>query len=351
MTKHGGTNGTATRRIFHDEPRSSVVRRRLVTIPRTIVLFVIISLLMPVLIAAGAAVDLGRWALTRRPWMSVRLIAFAWVFLTIEIIGLAGFLVTWIAAGFGLDQRRLVATAWPLQRWWATTLFETVQRLFHINLDVEDIEVTAPGPIVALFRHASIVDNLLPAVLLTDRQGYELRWILKRELLAEPALDIAGTRLPNYFVDRAATDPRKEIRSIRRLATGLGSRDGVVIYPEGTRFTPARRRRALERLEDRSPELHDRAEQLTHVMPPRIGGTLTLLDAGYDVVVCAHEGLDGFAHIRDVWSGALVGRTVNVKFWRLPAETIPRGRKERISWLYDQWEQVDRWIGMQQASS
>jgi 1-acyl-sn-glycerol-3-phosphate acyltransferase len=338
------------RRAFHEEPRASVVKRRLVTVPRVVLLFVVVSFLMPVLMAAGIAVDAARWALTRRPWMSVRLIAFAWVYLTAEIVGLVGFFGTWVASGFGLNQRRLVATAWPLQRWWARTLFDAVQRLFHIDLDVTDLDVTAPGPIVAMFRHASIVDNLLPAVLLTDQQGYRLRWILKRELLAEPALDIAGTRLPNYFVDRRSADPRNEIRSIRRLAAGLGAGDGVLIYPEGTRFTPARRRRALQRLQERNPELHDRAEQLTNVLPPRIGGALTLLEAGYDVVVCAHEGLDGFSHIRDVWSGALVGKTVNVKFWRLPAEGIPRGRKERIDWLFTQWEHVDQWIGMKRQA-
>ena len=65
------------------------------------------------------------------------------------------------------------------------------------------------------------------------------------------------------------------------------------------------------------------------------------------------QGLDigGFARIGDLWSGALVGRTVNVRFWRISAADIPRERQARIDWLYDQWERIDGWIGAQQAGS
>jgi 1-acyl-sn-glycerol-3-phosphate acyltransferase len=276
--------------------------------------------------------------------MSLRLIAFGWVFLAAETWGLVRFFGHWVLSGFGWRREWLVARAWPVQTWWARTLLTSVRRLFRLTLQVEDAERAQPGPIIAMFRHASIVDNLLPAVLLTHGQGLKLRWIIKRELLSVPALDVGGTRLPNYFVARASSDPRTEIRRIRSLAADLAEDEGVLIYPEGTRFTEARRARALAALEKRDPELSARARRLRHVLPPRIGGPLTLLDTGYDVVMCAHEGLGGFAKIRDIWSGALVGRTINVKFWRFGASEIPTTRKGRIAWLFDQWARVDAWI-------
>jgi 1-acyl-sn-glycerol-3-phosphate acyltransferase len=320
------------------------VRRRLISIPRSLLLFVATTALLPVLLIGGVAVDTIRWAVHRRPWMSLRLIAFGWIFLAAEAWGLARFLGHWVLSGFGSRREWLVAKAWPVQTWWARTLLTSVRRLFRLTLRVEDAAWARPGPIIAMFRHASIVDNLLPAVLLTHGQGLRLRWIIKRELLWVPALDVGGTRLPNYFVDRDSSDPRTEIRRIRALAADLGKDEGVLIYPEGTRFTERRRTRALAALEQRDPELFARARRLRHLLPPRIGGPLTLLDTGYDVVMCGHEGLGGFAKIRDIWSGALVGRTINVKFWRFGASEIPPNRRERIAWLFDQWAQVDAWI-------
>jgi 1-acyl-sn-glycerol-3-phosphate acyltransferase len=338
-------------RPFHDEPRAAIVRRRIVTIPRAILMFVAVTVLLPFLLAGAVVVDAVRSLSRRRPWMAVRMVAFAWIFLAAEQIGLSRFFVSWITSGFGLNRRRLVATAWPVQHWWARTLLGWVQRLFDLDLEVEGHELVTPGPILAMFRHASIVDNLLPAVLIGDRHKFELRWIIKRELLNVPALDVGGTRLPNHFVERAADDPRAEIRSIRRLAEGLGPGQGVMIFPEGTRFTPERRKRAIASLEERYPELADRARRLTNLLPPRVGGPLTLLDTGYDVVLCAHEGLDGFARVSDIWSGAMVGRTVKVRFWRVPADTIPTDRRQRVSWLFDQWEMLDAWIGAARAGA
>lgn len=338
-------------RPFHAESRGAIVRRRLVTIPRSFLLFAATTALLPLLLIGGTVVDVIRWAVFRRPWMSLRLIAFGWVYLAAETWGLVRFFGHWVLSGFGSRREWLVAKAWPVQTWWARTLFASVRRLFRLTVRVEGAERARPGPIIAMFRHASIVDNLLPAVLLTYGQGLKLRWIIKRELLSVPALDVGGTRLPNYFVDRDSADPRTEIRRIRSLASDLTDQEGVLIYPEGTRFTEARRTRVLAALEERDPELYARARRLRHVLPPRIGGPLTLLDSGYDVVMCAHEGLGGFAKIRDIWSGALVGRTINVKFWRFGADDIPTARSERIAWLFDQWARVDAWIDATQEAA
>lgn len=326
------------------EPRSRVILRRLYTIPRSILLFMLLVALAPILIPIAAFVDLARWLARRTPAMTVRLLAFAFVFLAVELIGLIWLFLSWIRAGFGSSRARLRADAWPIQIWWARTLLGAVKRLFRLELAVTGQDQAAPGPIIAMFRHASIVDNLLPAVLLTAELGIKLRWIVKRELLTLPSLDVAGKRLPNYFVDRQAPDPRAELRRVRALGQELSANDGVLIYPEGTRFTPQRFSRAIDRMQRADDRLLAQAEQLRYVMPPRPGGTLALLDSGADVVVGAHQGLEGFARISDLWSGALVGRTISVRLTRIAADTIPTARRARAEWLYDVWAEIDHWI-------
>ncbi|HRE89632.1 MAG TPA: 1-acyl-sn-glycerol-3-phosphate acyltransferase, partial [Myxococcota bacterium] len=85
--------------------------------------------------------------------------------------------------------------------------------------------------------HTSLVDTLLPTTYLTARRGLKLRWVLKRELLVDPCLDVAGSRLPNAFVARDGSDTEKALAQVRALATDLPADEGVLIYPEGTRFT------------------------------------------------------------------------------------------------------------------
>lgn len=329
---------------FTPEPRWVVVRRRLLTIPRAVLLFIVAVALAPIAIPVAAMVDAARWAATRKPAMTLRLLAFGFVFSAVELIGLMWLGVSWLRASVSGDHRRLRGDAWPIQVWWARTLFAAVKRLFRIEVLVVGRDQIAPGPIIAAFRHASIVDNLLPAVLITAEAGIKLRWIVKKELLTLPSLDVAGKRLPNYFVDRNSDDPRGELRRIRALANDLEADEGVLIYPEGTRFTVQRRARALDRLRSSGDSLLERAQLLRHVMPPRPGGMLTLLDSGADVVVGAHHGLEGFAKIGDLWSGALVGKRVSVQFKRIPASSIPQGRRQRVDWLYDVWADIDAWV-------
>ena len=181
--------------------------------------------------------------------------------------------------------------------------------------------------------------------------GIRLRYVLKRELLSDPCLDVAGNRLPNYFVDRESANTGQELDGIRRLAHELGPLDGVLIYPEGTRFTKAKQARALEKLSGGDPTIYSRAKSLRHVLPPRPGGTLALLDAAHsaDVVVITHHGLDGFAHLRDIWEGTMVDTTIRVAIWRVPRSELPEEPAEQLSWLYDIWERVDDWIDARAA--
>jgi 1-acyl-sn-glycerol-3-phosphate acyltransferase len=278
------------------------------------------------------------------PFVGVRIVLFGWVYLATGTLGLVVMLGQWIVAGLGRPRRRrlLDGAAW-VQEWWARWLFGAVRRLFRLDLEVEGLDLVSPGPVIVMMRHASIIDTLLPNVLITTGAGIRLRYVLKRELLADPTLDIGGNRLINHFVDRTG-DSRAEVTAVARLAKGLTATEGVLIYPEGTRFSEAKRRGILARATEDADPLLARMTGLERVLPPRPGGVLTLLRSGHDIVVVAHTGLEPLASIPEAWTGRIIGSTLRVRVWRHNAATVPVERRARLSWLYDRWEEIDGWL-------
>ncbi|MBT8215808.1 MAG: hypothetical protein HKN74_14125 [Acidimicrobiia bacterium] len=325
--------------------RTQTLQRRARSISVVTIGAVVTTAFLPLLLVLATGFDIARFMTGHRRFVGARLLVIGWLYLVTELIGLLALGLTWVLTGFGLLRGPLTASAFAIQRWWTGTLLRVIATVFQLKLEVEGDEDLAPGPIVVLMRHASIIDNLLPGALISRPTGIRLRYVLKKELLSDPALDVAGNRLPNYFVDRAAGGTT-EVDAVGALGSGLGPDEGVLIYPEGTRFTPERRERALERLADRNPELLERGRRLQHVLPPRPGGPLALLDVTppLDVIIAAHRGLDGFSHIRDIMEGGLVGSTVRVRFERHPHSTIPADRDARVQWLYDRWDDIDSWI-------
>ncbi|MDH3261967.1 MAG: lysophospholipid acyltransferase family protein [Acidimicrobiia bacterium] len=322
------------------------LRRRLKTIPTFVGGLLVMLTAAPVLLPLIAVADAIRWVVGRHPWMGTRLYCFGLVYLSAETVGLVALGSVWLAAGCGRFRRPLLDWTFAIQQAWAGTLLAAVRGIFGIRIEVEGGNAVSPGPILLMVRHASIVDNLLPAALVSKRHGIRLRYVLKRELLSDPCLDVAGNRLPNYFVARGSNDTQSELAAIRKLADEMGPQDGVLIYPEGTRFTKAKQSRALEKLGKGDPGIFERAQQLRHVLPPRLGGPLALLNAAdpADVVVLAHHGLEGFAQLRDIWAGGMVNATIRVEFWRITRTAVPTEHLDQISWLHDVWSQVDTWI-------
>ncbi|MBP1633354.1 MAG: phospholipid/glycerol acyltransferase [Acidobacteria bacterium] len=326
------------------QTRREKVSRRLRTIPAMVVGFILTTALLPVLLLGLGAYDLVRAIGGRGRFSAVRLVAFGWVYMLVDVIGITSMLVFWLVSGFGRRRERYVSLTYGLQGWWASALLGAMRFIFRVGLEVEGDDITVPGPIILMMRHASLADTVLPSVLVLRRHGLRLRYVLKRELLWDPALDLAGNAMPNYFLDRRSTDPAAEVEHVRELGVDLGENDGVLIYPEGTRFTPEKRERALEILRRRFPHLVERAEALRGVLAPRLAGVLALLEAGTDVVVCAHVGFDGLSHVKRLWRGGLVGVKIKVAFWRIPAGEIPAGESERTDWLFAQWRVVDDWV-------
>jgi 1-acyl-sn-glycerol-3-phosphate acyltransferase len=310
-----------------------------------VIVLALLSVLSPVLLLAAIAVDAALWLRTRKPWMAVRLLAMLWWFLVGELYGLLGLLGIWLRSG-GRDSARRRERVYRLKRRWLGSHLAGIQRLFSLHFEIEGLELAAPGPILVMIRHASIIDNALPDAIIGRAHGIGFRFVIKRELQMLPTIDIGGRWVPTLFVRRASGDTDAELQKLRALTVNLAPHDGLLIYPEGTRSTPEKLARAKAIISERQPELGLLADRLQHLLPPRLGGALALLESarGADVVIFGHVGLDGFEYIRDIWAGGLVGSTVRLKFWRFSAASVPVDRDALTEWLYARWQELDDWI-------
>ena len=318
--------------------------RRILTIPIVYASLIILTILLPLVLPVAALIDLFRWARARTHAMALRITVFAWVYL----LGQAWAIIALAVLGL-LPRSRSIAWTYAAQRAWLDWNFVSIQQTFALRFFEEGSAQIPPGPILLLSRHASLIDTMLPARYVVKPHGIKLRYVLKKELLIDPALDIGGNRLPNHFLDRMG-DTNSELAAVRSLATDLGDDEGVLIYPEGTRYSDEKRARYARTWQERDDSIAAIAADFARVLPPRPAGTLALLEASSaDVVVLAHRGLEGFATVRDMWSGGLVGSRVDLEFRRIRRSEIPEDREARIKWLFELWAEVDAWVQGQEA--
>jgi 1-acyl-sn-glycerol-3-phosphate acyltransferase len=316
--------------------------RRLLVIPLYFGAALLAVLLAPAWILIFGLVDvLGARRLT-----TLRCVAYFAAYLWIECIGITATIALWLYQQVRRAPRQAyLARLYRLQAWWGRRMLGAGAWLFRLRFEHTGGEaLDARGPMLVFIRHASTADTMLPLVLFGGPRLH-LRFVLKKELLFDPCLDLVGNQLPNYFIDRAVGGP-EEIAGIARLAEHMGPDDGVLLYPEGTRFTPRKRQRIIDRLREKGDlEAARRAEALQCVLPPRLGGALALLDAcDADVVVLAHSGFDGITSLRDLIDGSFVGRTIRTRLTRFPRAHIPADPAERAAWLHRRWLEVDAWV-------
>lgn len=324
-------------------------RRRVVSVPAVVVALWVVTALFPGLVLIALVIDLFRLVAPhpnplpapRGEGATVRLCVFLLCFLVTENLGLL--LLFWTFVSTRSGSRARMARTFAIQRLYTALHLRAVTLVFSLKFVIHGSELVRPGPVLVFCRHASLVDVLIPGGFIANVHKLELRYVLKRELLAEPCLDVAGHWIPNHFVDRRGLDTEKELAAVGALKAGIGQNEGVIIYPEGTRFSAARREAGLVKLEGAGLA---RAERLRHLLPIRPGGALTLLAAApsCDVLFVGHHGLEGLTRLEDIWRGSLVGRTVTVQFWREPADSIPPENAARLLWVNDRWQRMDDWL-------
>ncbi|MFZ4738657.1 MAG: 1-acyl-sn-glycerol-3-phosphate acyltransferase [Bradymonadia bacterium] len=297
---------------------------------------------------------LGLWDLLTDPrFPRVRFWCFTCTYLLFEVAGLYGAFALWCVRPMGgpaADRARL----YVLQHLWIGALFRGLEAFYglRIQVDTPNGPPTRGGSPVVLMRHVSIADTLLPGRVLSIPFGLGLRYVLKRELLVMPCLDVVGQRLPNVWVRRGGRDTAGDLEGVRSLTRGLTPDEGVVLYPEGTRASPSRRVQALEALAKSDPDRHRRLLGLMHLLPPRPGGTLALLEAApqAEVLIVGHVGFDGLRTFSQLWRGALIDRVIKVQIRRFETASLPTTPAERLGWLDARWLELDAWVEAQRPS-
>lgn len=330
-----------------DASRAITWLRRALTIPGLVVLCLLDLAALPFVLLGALVADLVR----HRRLLAVRFHLAVALALGMHLVGLFLVLFAWLV-GLFRGREREQRLDFRFEAWWAGVMWRAATWLFGMHVVVEGEDALGNGPLVLMARHVSLLDVLLPVIFLSGKYGVALRYVAKRELLWDPFIDVVGHRVPSAFVRRDARDHARQVQLVDALASDLGLHDGVVIFPEGTRFTEAKRKRILASLEGTDEAASAHATRLKHLLPPHAGGPLGVLERakGADVIFCAHTGLEGASHLRDLRAGSLLGATVHVHFWRVPASEIPGDDAARLTWLRAWWERLDGWIEAHRAS-
>jgi 1-acyl-sn-glycerol-3-phosphate acyltransferase len=284
-------------------------------------------------------------------WRPVRLVAIAVGYATRHLACTLGCLGLWIASGLGrhADSPRIQRAHYAVLRWFVGGVYRSITRWANVAVEVTESEgaeeelSAGRRPIVVLSRHAGEGDSLLVLHQLLCRHRRRPRIVLHHALRMDPLIDVLGRRLPNRFVNPRGGDTEVEIAAMARDIDDDGA---VLIFPEGGNFSPARRRRGIERLEEAGHHQEAAwAREMEHVSAPRPGGALAAMEAAphADVVLVGHVGVPvGF---RELWSRLPHRHTVHVRMWLTRPAEIPADRDARIDWLFGCWRTLDEWVG------
>jgi 1-acyl-sn-glycerol-3-phosphate acyltransferase len=330
--------------MIEDEPFATRWSRRSRTIPAMLAITAVGVAGAPLIVAASTVLDLVR---RRFRFPSVRVLLFGIQYAINDSVEILLAPILWLVAGFGtrLDRPTSIRRHERLQAWSIGVMARRAERLLGLRLEVDPgaHDALTPGPVIVICRHVNIVDASLPT-LLYQRFGYRTRGVIMAELLADPGFDLIYRRTGSVFIPRDNGPQAREL--LHHLQDGIDASTAVVIFPEGRLFRPEHLTRFVSKLTDTDPDRAKRLSGLRHVLPPRPGGVLALLDAipHADVVVIAHAGLDRFATFAELARAVPLKDAIQVTAWRIPSAAIPTDAGDRVAWLDQQWVRVDQWV-------
>ena len=313
------------RRNIMNIDKVSKIRRRILSISVLFSVTIFLVFFAPIILPLGVLLS----ALTKYSSL-INAILFLYGYLYFEVLGVIRLGFNWL---FDRNDANFLGNTRNIQTWWSSGLLRLGKNLYRLNFQVTGIDQIKGPSAIILPRHTSLGDTVLPIVFFAHKRSEGLRYVLKRELLIIPCLDIAGNRLPNLFVDRSGLDTAKELKLIKDLVRETPGSESILLYPEGTRSSPAKR----QSLAKKNPNMVGLLERWPDLLPPRKGGPLTILEAniGKDVVFLAHTGFEGSASILDLIDGSWLNQKIHLHFWRIKFSEIP---KDKQKFLFEQWD-------------
>ncbi|MEO6886169.1 MAG: 1-acyl-sn-glycerol-3-phosphate acyltransferase [Jatrophihabitantaceae bacterium] len=229
-------------------------------------------------------------------------------------------------------------------------LMSAAGRLFGYAVDLvgRELRIEHQHPLVVLARHAGPGDSFTLVHLLVTTYHRVPRVVLKQTLQWDPGLDVVLTRLDCHFLPSKSGAGEDRAVAIAETVNHLVPGDAMLLFPEGSNWTPRRHRRSVIALR-RSGHVRKarEASARTHVLPPHPRGTVAALTArdDTDVLVVAHAGLDTLVNPGQMWAALpLRNRPMRIRAWLRPAGEVPREASAITSWLEDQWADVDQWV-------
>lgn len=323
------------------------VVRRPISITLLITSALLLPIVLPIAVVAGLAFDLVRALRGTRRLSMTRSVVLIAALIVVDLVAFIGVIAIFVVSAFGPRQARDVRFHRIMARW-TSTIVSVVGALVPMEFDMAQIERVPLQNAIVIARHRSLLDAVLPAVILA-RAGLLARYTLKEDLRWEPNIDLVGHAIPHRFITRAPQNLDVELERIRELGAYIDEHSAGVIFPEGTFFTEKRKRQIVASLERRDPGHADAARSMNYLLPPRPGGTLALLDGAprADVVILGHVGFEPFGSIPEIFRNTGGRHIVRVCGWRIPRSEVPEGREDRIDWLFDRWVELDRWIDSQ----
>ena len=316
------------------------MKRRLISMPGLFLGAVILTVAIPVWLPLVLVIDACR---LKWRFPLARLLSFAVCWVWLETSGVICSALLWITG-----QSKNLPKHYALQRWWADQLLRALKATCGFSVEVENIDALQPGPVLLFARHASLADSLVSAYVVTTLAQMNPRYVLKRELLADPCLDVVGQRLPNHFLDRQANDSTPELLALEELVTGIDESTVGIIFPEGTRANKKKRDRALEKIAVVDAERAQRLQGMKHLLPPRPAGAAAMLRGcpSADVVFAWHVGFEGL----DTFGGILRGISSRMPPIRFHLRRVERlavpitsqvDTNEMTKWLDSEWMRMD----------
>ena len=326
------------------------VARRPLTITAWSVVAVTCVALSPVwLLLAWLASTLSR---RPQPLVFARLLV---AYLTAGLLVLAGCGLLWVISGAGrlIDTPRFQLAHWQLLRWFARKLATVARSVLQINEQPDESAeaervLQSDGPVLVFSRHAGPGDTFLILDRLMSRFNRRTSVVLKDTWALEPSVDLLAHRLPHAMLD--TSDREESARQIEWVASELGRRGALLLFPEGGNFTHERRRKVLDSLRRKGRRrAAARAQEMSNVLPPRPTGALAAIRGNpeADVVFASHTGLGLAAYPGELWRDMPIGRTLRTRMWHVPSTEVPADSDEQVAWLNHWWQRLDEWIDAQ----